>query len=382
MKWDTKIAGWDSYSKYPWYVGVDAPGSTYMKYMKQFYTSFAWEKLVPRFSDPVWCSFVNPETSILSSTPDAQRYVVYFYNTTTTTGTLKNMTDTKTYSARWFDPATGKSILISDAVSSLGGVYTIPLKPDNKDWLLLVEYVNDKSILPAGDEVPVSLNKPTTVSTSSASGFTGIQTVDNSPRTYWCAGNGTFPQWLSVDLGVNTALSSILTKFYANEQWKYKIEGSTDNTTWSTLASHTDGAVGYFMKDSVNGNFRYIRITVTGATVDWAAIREFSVYSTAGAVHTEVEKILIPDNGNATLSAFPNPGNGNTNISFSLQKPSQAEIKIFNSQGLLIENLGSAIYSSGVHSLVWDASQQPNGIYLAVLKMKDGVVTHKIAILK
>ena len=382
MKWDTKIAGWDSYSKYPWYVGVDAPGSTYMKYMKQFYTSFAWEELVPRYSDPLWCSFINPETSILTSTPDAARYVVYFYNSTTTTGTLKNMTDTKTYSARWYNPGTGKSILISDAVSSIGGNYIIPQKPDNKDWLLLVEYATAKSNLPAGDELPVSLNKATTVSTFSATGFTGIQTVDNSPRTYWCAGNGTFPQWLSVDLGVNTELSFIQTKFYANEQWKYKIEGSVDNIVWMSLASHTDGAVGYFMKDSVIGSFRYIRITVTGSTVDWAAIREFSVYSRSGTVPTEVGNILVPENDDATLSAFPNPSNGSTNISFNLQKPSQAEIQIFNSQGQLIENLGSALYSPGVHSLVWDATQQPNGIYLVVLTMKDKVLKHKIAILK
>ena len=382
MKWDTKIAGWDSYSKYPWYVGVDAPGSTYMKYMKQFYNSFAWEELVPRYSDPLWCSFINPETSILTSTPDAARYVVYFYNSTTTTGTLKNMTDTKTYSARWYNPGTGKSILISDAVSSIGGNYIIPQKPDNKDWLLLVEYATAKSNLPAGDELPVSLNKATTVSTFSATGFTGIQTVDNSPRTYWCAGNGTFPQWLSVDLGVNTELSFIQTKFYANEQWKYKIEGSVDNIIWMSLASHTDGAVGYFMKDSVIGSFRYIRITVTGSTVDWAAIREFSVYSRSGTVPTEVGNILVPENDDATLSAFPNPSNGSTNISFNMQKPSQAEIQIFNSQGQLIENLGSALYSPGVHSLVWDATQQPNGIYLVVLTMKDKVLKHKIAILK
>ena len=382
MKWDTKIAGWDSYSKYPWYVGVDAPGSTYMKYMKRFYNSFAWEELVPRYSDPLWCSFINPETSILTSTPDAARYVVYFYNSTTTTGTLKNMTDTKTYSARWYNPGTGKSILISDAVSSIGGNYIIPQKPDNKDWLLLVEYATAKSNLPAGDELPVSLNKATTVSTFSATGFTGIQTVDNSPRTYWCAGNGTFPQWLSVDLGVNTELSFIQTKFYANEQWKYKIEGSVDNIIWMSLASHTDGAVGYFMKDSVIGSFRYIRITVTGSTVDWAAIREFSVYSRSGTVPTEVGNILVPENDDATLSAFPNPSNGSTNISFNMQKPSQAEIQIFNSQGQLIENLGSALYSPGVHSLVWDATQQPNGIYLVVLTMKDKVLKHKIAILK
>jgi len=382
MKWDTKIAGWDSYSKYPWYVGVDAPGSTYMKYLKQFYTSFAWENLVPRFSDPVWCSFVNPETSVLSSTPDAERFVLYFYNTSLTTGTLKNLTDSKIYCARWFDPATGKSILISDAIRSSGGNYTIPQKPDTNDWLLLVEDINAKSILPVGENQAVSLNKTTTISSSSASGFTGTQAVDNSPRTYWCAANGTFPQWLSVDLGVNTKLSLIQTKFYANEQWKYKIEGSVDKSNWSSLANHTDGTQGYLMSDTVNGDFRYIRLTVTGASIDWAAVREFSAFSQSDGEPTKIKEVVMPGNGDATISVFPNPGKGSTNILFSLQKPSQAEIQIFNSRGQLIETLGAAQYSSGVHSIVWEASQQPNGIYLAVLKMNNKKLRSKIVILK
>jgi len=382
MKWDTKIAGWDSYSKYPWYVGVDAPGSTYMKYLKQFYTSFAWEKLVPRFSDPVWCSFTNPETSILSSTPDAGRYVVYFYNTTLTTGTLKNMNDSKTYCARWFDPSTGKSILISNAVSSSGGIYTIPLKPDNNDWLLLVEDSSAKSVLPDGEDNAVSMNKTTTTSSSSATGFTGMQAVDNSPRTYWCAGSGSFPQWLLVDLGVNTNLSLIRTKFYANEQWKYRIEGSVDKSNWSSLAGHTDGTEGYLMNDSVNGNFRYIRITVTGSTVDWAAIREFSVFSKANGNTTGIENIILPGKDEATLSAYPNPGTGSTNIRFNLQNAVQAEIQIFNSRGQLIETLCSGQYASGVHSIGWDATQQPSGIYFIVLKMKITTVRTKIVILK
>jgi hypothetical protein len=378
MKWDTKVAGWDSYSKYPWYVGVDAPGSTYMKYLKQFYTSFAWEKLVPRFSDPAWCSFVNPETAILSSMSDAERFVVYFYNTSITTGILKNLSDSKTYSARWFNPTTGKSILISDAIRSTGGIYTIPSKPDTKDWLLLVEDVNAKSSLPVGEDQAVSLNKTTMISSSSASGFTGTQAVDNSSRTYWCAANGTFPQWLSVDLGVNTKLSLIQTKFYANEQWKYKIEGSEDNSNWSSLANHTAGANGYFMNDTVRGNFRYVRLTVTGASVDWAAVREFTVFSQSSGQSTGVNEIALLNEGGATLSTFPNPSKGRTNIIFSLQKPSQAEIQIFNSRGQLIESLGSSQYSSGVHSLVWEASQQPNGIYLAVLKMNNKMLRSKI----
>lgn len=380
MKWDAKVEGWDSYSKYPWYVGVDAPGSSQMNYLKEFYTSFAWEKLVPRFSDPAWCTFVYPESSILSSTPDADRYVVYFYKTSTSTGILKSLMDTKTYNAQWFNPATGKSILISDAIKSTGGIYTIPSKPDTKDWLLLVEDVTVKSNLPIGEDLPVSLGKVTTTSSSNGTDYNGMKAVDNSPRNYWCAANGTFPQWLSVDLGESTKFSWIQTKFFANEQWKYTIEGSVDKLDWTILADHTDGAQGYFMKDSVNGNFRYVRITVLGSTIDWAAIREFSVFSPSEV--SKIEATISSEIDNATLSAFPNPSKGSTNILFNLQKSSMADIQIFNSQGQLVENLGTAHYTSGPHQLHWDATGQANGIYLVELRMNDQMLKCKIVLQK
>ncbi len=280
MKWDIGVPGWDTFSYYPWYVGIDAPGSTYMKFLKQFYTAFAWENLVPRFGDATWCSFSNPEASILSSTSDAARYVVYFYGTATATGTLKNMVGTKTYIARWFDPRTGRNTLISNAIRSTGGNWTIPSKPDVNDWVLLVEDVNAASVLPVGEAPPVSEFKTVTTSSSTSTTNSGAQAVDNGARTYWCAASGTFPQWLSVDLGNAYSLSTIQTGFYATETWKYRIEGSLSGTgNWVLLTDKTGaGMDGYRMNDTVSGSFRYVRITVTGSSKDWAAIREFKVF--------------------------------------------------------------------------------------------------------
>lgn len=280
MKWDVKVPGWDDYSYYPWYVGIDAPGSTFMKYLKLFYTSFAWERLVPRFGDNAWCAFANPETSVLSSASDAGRYVVYFYGSDTATGTLKKMDGSRTYIARWVDPRTGRNSLISNSINPSGGNWAIPPKPDGNDWLLLVEDVNAESALPEGDAPPVSQFKTATISSSSSPTNGGAQAVDNAARSYWCASSGAFPQWLSVDLGKAYSLSAIQTGFYASETWKYKIEGSPSGSgDWSMLADRTGaGMEGYRMNDTVSGSFRYIRISVTGSSQDWAAIREFKVF--------------------------------------------------------------------------------------------------------
>ncbi len=360
MKWDVGVPGWDDFSYYPWYVGMDAPGSTYMKYLKLFYTSFPWEQLEPRFGDPAWCAFVNPETSVLSSTADAKRYAVYFYGSTTETGTLKKMDGSKAYAARWFDPRTGKSTLISDAVKAASGNWDIPVKPDGQDWMLLVEDVASKSVLPTGEDAAISQFKTTAISSSSSNTNTGAQAVDNGARSYWCAANGTFPQWLSVDLGGAHSLSAIQTGFYASETWMYKIEGSLTGTgDWQTLTDRTaKGLQGYRADDTVTGTFRHIRVTVTGSSKDWAAIREFKVFEKpAVPVKSPVSNPVSPSD----ISILP----GATNrlaLSFRLPGPTAFTATLRSLRG---RNLLSATGVSG--------GGVPNLAYFQVTGMAAGL---------
>ncbi|GGD88954.1 discoidin domain-containing protein [Paenibacillus nasutitermitis] len=103
--------------------------------------------------------------------------------------------------------------------------------------------------------------------------------VDGNDNTYWWASDASMPQWFKVDLGANYTLLGALTKFYANENWKYKIEGSTDNSTWTTLLDYTPGGVdSQDVNDALGGSYRYVKVTITGSGGDWASIREFKVY--------------------------------------------------------------------------------------------------------
>jgi hypothetical protein len=103
--------------------------------------------------------------------------------------------------------------------------------------------------------------------------------VDGNTSTYWCASSGSFPQWLDVDLGSAKTLLNIKTNFYASETWKYKIEGSNDNSNWTMLADLTGSGINaQNTSDNVSGSYRYVRLTVTYGSVDWAAVREFQVY--------------------------------------------------------------------------------------------------------
>jgi hypothetical protein len=125
--------------------------------------------------------------------------------------------------------------------------------------------------------------EPTNVAlfrTATASSFVGppSQAVDGRMDYMWVAQDGTFPQWLMVDLGVPYNLESIKTTFYANELWKYNLQCSVDGSSWTIVVDNTSGLRSEVMNDSVEATCRYVKITVTGSAVDWAAIREFEVY--------------------------------------------------------------------------------------------------------
>jgi Protein of unknown function (DUF4038)/Putative collagen-binding domain of a collagenase len=124
-----------------WSDGMNLPGSAQMGVLKRFYTQFEWWRLTPRWNDPAWGEWRHPEESVLSSI-DSNLYVVYFYHESTEMGVLKHMDPKSTYTASWIDPCTGEYAQIGDPFQPADGQWTIPAKPDAKDWVLLMQRTN------------------------------------------------------------------------------------------------------------------------------------------------------------------------------------------------------------------------------------------------
>jgi len=102
--------------------------------------------------------------------------------------------------------------------------------------------------------------------------------LDEREGTMWKADSNVYPQWLSIDLKANTAISAIETLFGENDVWSYKIEGSTDNVAYTTLIDRTAGVSGDSFLDSITATARYVRISITGAAGGSVpSIREFKV---------------------------------------------------------------------------------------------------------
>src|ERR1019366_7800006 len=142
--WGTAYYMPGSYLK--WYDGANLPGAGQLTYLKNFYTALDWWNLTPRFNDPAWSSFADPNESLLSSESNTT-YVVYFFGSANGTGTLKGMASGIPHDASWFNPRTGVYTDLG-GLTPTAGQWTAPVKPDSNDWVLLVKQ-NPSAIFPS-----------------------------------------------------------------------------------------------------------------------------------------------------------------------------------------------------------------------------------------
>ena len=127
----------------------------------------------------------------------------------------------------------------------------------------------------------IALSQPATASSVQA-GNTIANANDGSTTTRWAASAATYPQWWRVDLGANKTLSRLDTNWYssASRSYKYRIEVSTDDVTYTTAVDKTGNTTLGDTSDSFVATARYVRITVTGCTAGgaFASAFEFKVY--------------------------------------------------------------------------------------------------------
>ena len=127
----------------------------------------------------------------------------------------------------------------------------------------------------------LSQGRPVTASSQEHYGTPAADAVDGNLGTRWssAASDG---QWLQVDLGSSVALSQVVLRWEAAYAKAYRIELSTDGTTWSTAYSTATGAGGT-ETIAVSGRARYVRMQgVTRATGYGYSLWEFQVYGTDG----------------------------------------------------------------------------------------------------
>lgn len=132
-----------------------------------------------------------------------------------------------------------------------------------REWKLNAqtgEVTNAKKInLSAGKE---------TAGSSEAEGYSSALAVDGDYDTYFDTGKDSVPYWWRVDLGKQYNLSDIDISWRSwngsEVCYKYIVEGSNDNSNYTTIIDATGNTTTSFTAHSLSGTYRYVRITVSG----------------------------------------------------------------------------------------------------------------------
>jgi len=97
----------------------------------------------------------------------------------------------------------------------------------------------------------------------------------------------------------------------------------------------------------------------------------------------------IPNSGSLELAVSPNPFNPITTISFELQVASYVELSVYDISGRDVGTAGrhktdpyAGIYGAGHHSITFDGSDLPSGVYFVRLEAGETVQTKKMVLVK
>ncbi|MEE9553912.1 MAG: T9SS type A sorting domain-containing protein [candidate division Zixibacteria bacterium] len=96
----------------------------------------------------------------------------------------------------------------------------------------------------------------------------------------------------------------------------------------------------------------------------------------------EVENENNIPNKISYLDVYPNPFNPATTINYSLIESSDITLAIYNLLGQCVATVYEGVQDGGEHSITWDASDFPSGVYFARLESGESSENVKMVLLK
>ena len=205
----------------------------------------------------------------------------------------------------------------------------------------------------------LALNRTYGSSSNYDANQTSGKACDASASTNWQASSSSIynGQWLQVNFGASTTFNSVTISEYGDRTSGYRIEYSTNGTTWQTAYTGTTlGANKTVNFPAVTGN--YARLYFTGG-IATPIIYEFEIYNTASATRIAAEG----SDERFGFEVYPNPSGDVVNVSYNLPPNSEAELSVFDMMGKTIKqiNFTSANDTSGKISV--DVSRFKSGVY-------------------
>ena len=97
---------------------------------------------------------------------------------------------------------------------------------------------------------------------------------------------------------------------------------------------------------------------------------------------TSVEEPIVVADAFRLYQNYPNPFNPVTTIRFDLPENADVRLAVYDILGRKVAELVSGRIVSGVHEVIWDASNVSSGIYLCQLTTNNSLFTKKMILIK
>lgn len=142
--------------------------------------------------------------------------------------------------------------------------------------------------IPVPPPLPQLISASATASSVEAGGPPGVGAaalaVDDNLTTRWGSAF-TDNEWLALDLGTSYVLTEVIIDWEAANAAAYEIQGSADNSSWTTLANEFGGVFGDRTDTvTVSGSYRYVRMLGQSRTSQYGySIYEIAVYGLPAA---------------------------------------------------------------------------------------------------
>ena len=156
-----------------------------------------------------------------------------------------------------------------------------------------------------------------------------------------------------------------------------KTSGQGD-TLWTRTYGVGSYAEAYSVQQTADGGY----IAVGVANFFGAGRNDFYLVKTGPDIsEAEPLRVGVP-NQYVLYPNFPNPFNPSTQIAYALPKTGKVSLKVFNLLGEEVITLVNEMQSAGTHTVLFDGSGLPSGIYLCRLQAGSFVETKKMVLLK
>jgi len=156
----------------------------------------------------------------------------------------------------------------------------------------------------------------------------------------------------------------------------YRLSSETEFILFAEKRPTSRGSYSLFKVPDAPGDSFIIKI---------ADSSEDSVFSLSDpiVIATTISNEEINDRLTLNLDQnYPNPFNPSTTIRFTLDKPGNVSLIIYNSKGQMVSELVNTNLSAGAKSFSWNASQVASGIYYYRLETQNKVFTKKMTLIK